>query len=135
MALSVVLSPATASTIAPPRTNSHMCQAAYFNLFDDFCIWGPSEPESGVANTEGEIVAWCSKHGHGTRLIPQGALTGLQWIQTPDYVQAVGFIDQPSINIKANDWEERWTLTVPTFVVTPWVVSYTRTPSRHEAGH
>ncbi|KAF9556260.1 hypothetical protein CPC08DRAFT_737152 [Agrocybe pediades] len=73
-----------------------MCQAAYFNLIDDFCIWGPSEPESGVANTEGEMVAWCSKPGHGTRLITQGALTGLQWIQTPDYVQAIGFIDQVS---------------------------------------
>ncbi|KAF4610737.1 hypothetical protein D9613_007353 [Agrocybe pediades] len=94
-----------------PRTSTEqpMCQAAYFNLFDDFCIWGPSEPERGVANTEGEMVAWCSKPGHSTRLIPQGALTGLQWIQTPDYVQAVGFIDQPSINIKADDWEERWT--------------------------
>lgn len=81
-----------------------MCQTAYFNGPEDFCIWGPSEPDSIVANTEGEMVAWCTKPGHGTRLIPAGALTGLQWIKTPDYVQAVGFMDQTAINIKADDW-------------------------------
>ena len=50
------------------------------------------------------MIAWCSKPGHGTRLIPQGALTGLQWIQTSDYVQAVGFLDQTLVNIAEGDW-------------------------------
>ena len=38
------------------------------------------------------------------RVIPQGALTGLQWIQTPDYVQAIGFLDQTLVNIAEGDW-------------------------------
>lgn len=81
-----------------------LCQTAYFNNFDDFCIWGPKDPDGVVGDIEGEMIAWCSKPGHGTRVIPQGALTGLQWIQTPDYVQAVGFLDQTLVNIKAGDW-------------------------------
>jgi len=81
-----------------------LCQTSYFNSAEDFCIWAPKDPNSIVGNIEGEMVAWCSKPGHGTRLIPAGALTGLQFIKTPDYVQAVGFIDQVAINIAADDW-------------------------------
>lgn len=29
----------------------------------------------------GEMVAWCTKEGHGTRIIPEGALQGVQFIQ------------------------------------------------------
>jgi hypothetical protein len=86
------------------ETQESLCQTSYFNGPDDFCIWGPHAPDSVVGDTEGEMVAWCTKPGHGTRLIPEGALTGLQWIKTPDYVQAVGFLDQTAINIKAGDW-------------------------------
>ncbi|TEB20316.1 hypothetical protein FA13DRAFT_1672616 [Coprinellus micaceus] len=86
------------------ETQASLCQTSYFNSADDFCIWGPHQPDSVVGDTEGEMVAWCTKPGHGTRLIPAGALTGLQWIQTPDYVQAVGFMDQSAINIKTGDW-------------------------------
>ncbi|KAF6746967.1 manno protein [Ephemerocybe angulata] len=86
------------------ENQSSLCQTSYFNSVEDFCIWGPIEKDSTVADTEGEMVAWCSKPGHGTRLIPAGALTGIQWIKTPDYVQAVGFLDQSQINIKAGDW-------------------------------
>lgn len=74
------------------------------NPLSDFCIWAPINPDSVVGDIEGEMVAWCSKPGHGTRLIPAGALTGLQFIKTPDYVQAIGYIDQTLINIKADDW-------------------------------
>lgn len=56
-------------------------------LSKDFCLWGPPEPNSLIGNTEGEAVAWCTKPGRGTRLIPQGALTGVQFMKTPAYVQ------------------------------------------------
>lgn len=69
----------------------------------DFCLWAPSKPNSLIADTEGEEVAWCTKPGRGTRLIPPGALTGLQYMKTPDYVQVVGFIDQTKINLQADD--------------------------------
>lgn len=50
------------------------------------------------------MIAWCTKPGHGTRLIPAGALTGVQYVKSPDYVQVVGFIDQTKINILAGDY-------------------------------
>lgn len=80
-----------------------LCQTAVVNSIDDFCVWGPPEPNSVVGNTEGEAVAWCTKPGRGTRLIPQGALTGVQFMKTPDYVQVVGFIKQANINMQADD--------------------------------
>ena len=68
----------------------------------DFCLWAPPKLDD-IANTEGEEVAWCTKKGHGSRLIPAGALTGVQYMKTPDYVQVVGFIDQTKINIQDGD--------------------------------
>jgi len=39
-------------------------------------------------------------HPHHSR----GALKGVQFMRTPDYIQVVGFIDQTLINIKAGDY-------------------------------
>jgi hypothetical protein len=50
------------------------------------------------------MIAWCTKPGHGTRLIPAGALTGVQFTKTPDYVQVVGFFDQTQVNMVAGDY-------------------------------
>ena len=69
----------------------------------DFCIWGPPKPDSTIADTEGELVAWCTKPGRGTRIIPSGALTGVQFMQTPDYLQVTGHINQSLINILQGD--------------------------------
>ncbi|KAG5642762.1 hypothetical protein DXG03_002141 [Asterophora parasitica] len=85
--------------------NQHsLCQTSFLNAIDDFCLWAPDLPESVVADTEGEMVAWCTKPGKGTRLIPANALKGVQFMRTPDYVQVVGFIDQSKINIKGDDY-------------------------------
>jgi len=81
-----------------------MCQTSFLNALDDFCLWAPPDPNSLIADTEGEEVAWCTKPGRGTRLIPEGALRGVQFTRTPDYVQVVGFIDQTKINIQAGDF-------------------------------
>ncbi|KAF9553480.1 hypothetical protein CPC08DRAFT_713723 [Agrocybe pediades] len=81
-----------------------LCQTSFFNDATDFCLWAPSKPGETVADVEGEMVAWCSKPGHGTRLIPEGALTGLQFLKTPDYIQVVGFIDQTKINMASGDF-------------------------------
>lgn len=98
------------------------CQTSFFNSLDgelfvphpfafglifarvDFCLWAPMEPNSAIADTEGEEVAWCTKPGRGTRLIPEGTFTGLQYIKTPDYIQIVGFMDGTKINIKEGDF-------------------------------
>lgn len=50
------------------------------------------------------MIAWCSKPGHGTRLIPAGALTGVQFLKTPDYIQIVGFINQTQIDMADGDY-------------------------------
>ena len=50
------------------------------------------------------MIAWCTKPGRGTRVIPDRALQGVQFMRTPDYVQVVGFIDQAQININPADF-------------------------------
>ncbi|KAI0073154.1 hypothetical protein K474DRAFT_1666946 [Panus rudis PR-1116 ss-1] len=81
-----------------------MCQTAFVNFLDDFCLWSAPKPESTIGDTEGEEVAWCTKPGRGTRLIPAGALTGVQFLKTPGYLQVTGFINQELINLKPDDF-------------------------------
>ncbi|KAF9558786.1 hypothetical protein CPC08DRAFT_548724 [Agrocybe pediades] len=80
-----------------------LCQTAYINSLDDFCIWAPPEPGQTVGDIEGEMVAWCSKPGHGTRVMPEGTLTGVQLTRTPDYIQVVGFMNQTKIDMVHGD--------------------------------
>ena len=70
----------------------------------DWCVWSAPKPGSTIGDTEHEEVAWCTKPGRGTRLIPAGAITGLQFIKTKSYLQIVGFIDQTKINLAADDF-------------------------------
>ncbi|KAI0821903.1 hypothetical protein BC628DRAFT_1328512 [Trametes gibbosa] len=82
-----------------------MCQNAYLNSLDDWCVFAPPQPgpDSVIGNTERIEVAWCTKDGHGTRLIPDGSITGAHFVQTPDYVQITGVGDLTKINIPAGD--------------------------------
>jgi len=89
---------------ATTEGQNSLCQTAFLNSLDDFCLWAPINPNSLVSNTEGEMVAWCTKPGHGARTIPAGALSGVQFMKTPDYVQVVGFIDQTKVNLAAGDY-------------------------------
>ena len=59
------------------------------NSIDDFCFFAPPDPgsDSVIGNTERIEVSWCIKPGYGTRLIPDGAITGAHFVMTPDYVQ------------------------------------------------
>ncbi|CUA76124.1 hypothetical protein RSOLAG22IIIB_12052 [Rhizoctonia solani] len=79
------------------------CQTAMVNSLDDFCLWGPPKPNSMIGDVEGESVAWCTKPGRGTRVIPPGSLTGVQFMRTKSYVQVVGRIKQTGINLAAKD--------------------------------
>jgi hypothetical protein len=72
------------------------------NDADDFCLWGP--PEIGtVGDTEQEVVAWCTKSGHGTRIIPNGSLAGVHFVRTPNYVQVTGVGNFTNINVAMGD--------------------------------
>ncbi|KAF8160414.1 macrophage activating glycoprotein [Pholiota molesta] len=88
------------STTEGPQS---LCQTLIINSLDDFCIWAPSVPGETVGQIEGEMVAWCTKGGHGTRVMPAGTITGVQLTRTPDYIQVVGFMNQTLIDMVAGD--------------------------------
>lgn len=48
-------------------------------------------------------MAWCTKPGHGARLIPKGALTGVHFIRTPHYIQISGVGDLTKMNVPNGD--------------------------------
>lgn len=79
-----------------------MCQTAWINDADDFCLWAPPS-EGTIGDTEQEEVAWCTRSGRGTRTIPDGTLKGVHFVKTPDYVQVTGVGDFTSMNIPRGD--------------------------------
>jgi hypothetical protein len=83
-------------------SQSSMCQTAWMNDADDFCLWAPPTVGS-VGDKEREVVAWCTKSGRGTRVIPNGTLKGVHFVRTPDYVQVTGVGDLTKINVPAGD--------------------------------
>jgi len=83
-------------------SQTSMCQTAWINDVDDFCLWAP--PTKGtIGDTEREEVAWCTKSGRGTRTIPDKTLQGVHFVQTPDYVQVTGQGVFTNLNIPAGD--------------------------------
>jgi hypothetical protein len=88
------------STTLGPNSN---CQTLIFNGPDDFCLWGSPDPAGLIGNVEAKVVAYCTKDTHGTRLIPPGAITGIQWTTTPGYIQVVGFINNTGIGLDPSD--------------------------------
>lgn len=85
--------------------SSSKCQTLIMNSLDDFCLW--SSDQQGSTDTigagEAREVSWCSKKGHGGRIIPPGAITGLQWLYAKNYIQLVGFLDQTKVGLDASD--------------------------------
>lgn len=65
-------------------------------------LWAP-DVKGTVGDKEREVVAWCTKTGRGTRLIPNGSLTGVHFVKTKDYVQITGVGKFQSMNIPGGD--------------------------------
>ncbi|KAF8885286.1 hypothetical protein CPB85DRAFT_1181889, partial [Mucidula mucida] len=84
-------------------SQTSMCQNAYINSVDDFCLWAPPSPGADAAIGNTEAIAWCMKSGYGTRLIPDGAIQGVHFVKTPDFVQVTGVGDLTKLNIPAGD--------------------------------
>ncbi|THU95448.1 hypothetical protein K435DRAFT_127782 [Dendrothele bispora CBS 962.96] len=82
---------------------SSMCQTGFVNHLDDFCLFAPPTNDT-IGDTEGIEVAWCTKPGRGTRLIPADTFKGVQFIKTPGYIQIAGVVDQTKINIPTDDF-------------------------------
>lgn len=81
------------------------CQTLILNSIDDFCMWSSNLNTGTDTIPEGEAreVAWCTKHGHGSRIIPEGTFTGVQWLYAKNYLQVVGYLDQTKVGLKADD--------------------------------
>ncbi|CAH7681294.1 hypothetical protein PPACK8108_LOCUS13880 [Phakopsora pachyrhizi] len=77
-----------------------LCQTMFLNSIQEFCLWGVFQPNSIVENIEGEMVAYCTTKKFGTRLIPSGAITGVQLTRTLGYIQVVGFINPTVPNLQ-----------------------------------
>ncbi|KAN0083951.1 hypothetical protein V8E55_007455 [Tylopilus felleus] len=86
------------------------CQTGMFDSIGRFCIWAPAQPNSTIGDTEGQEVSWCSMNGFGTRLIPENAITGAQWLVAKDstgtvmYHQLFIYINQVMVNLNAQDY-------------------------------
>lgn len=80
------------------QNQESQCQTAIINSLSDFCLWGPPTPNSEVGDTEAASVAWCTQATHGTRVIPAGALTAVQFLVAPAYIQVTGLINQGLID-------------------------------------
>lgn len=80
--------------------------SAYVNqallCFSTYLTFSPAKV-GNIGDTEREEVAWCTKSGRGTRVIPDGTLKGVHFVHTPDYVQVTGVGDFTKINIPAGD--------------------------------
>ncbi|EJD45379.1 hypothetical protein AURDEDRAFT_87930 [Auricularia subglabra TFB-10046 SS5] len=78
------------------------CQNLFINSADDFCIYAPPTINT-IGAAERFTVSYCLRSGYGTRLIPNGAIRGVHFVQTPDYVQITGVGDLTSLNIRPGD--------------------------------
>ncbi|KDQ32330.1 hypothetical protein PLEOSDRAFT_175509 [Pleurotus ostreatus PC15] len=81
-------------------SQNSLCQTSFLNALDDFCLWAPINPNSTIPDTEGEEVAWCTKPGRGTRLIPAGALKGVQFM--PALSTRASSTSKPAISVASS---------------------------------
>lgn len=89
---------------SPPLFPPHIHTSSFTDA-DDFCLWAPPTPSGGsIGDTERSEVAWCTKSGYGTRVIPDGTLTGVHFVKTKDYVQVTGVGDFTKINVQKGDY-------------------------------
>ncbi|GAA5825766.1 hypothetical protein JCM11251_000363 [Rhodosporidiobolus azoricus] len=81
------------------------CQTAILNNASDFCLWGsPTTTANGtIGDVEAAVVAYCTNDKFGARVIPAGAITGLQVMHTSQYIQWTGHIDMTALNLQADD--------------------------------
>ncbi|ORY27102.1 hypothetical protein BCR39DRAFT_589357 [Naematelia encephala] len=81
------------------------CQTLIVNSIDDFCGWGApgTTPNDTIGDVEAAVVAYCTKSGHGARVLPPGAFTAVQFIRTDAYIQITGWVNQTAFNLAPND--------------------------------
>ena len=113
----------------------------------DFCLWGSPTPNGVIGNLEAVVVAYCTKPGHGTRIIPPGTLTAVyvfpryqysitngaensQFIKTTGYIQLTGLLNQTGIGLTTDDAGVSVIISVFCLVSEPVVLGRTGPPWR-----
>lgn len=89
-----------------PSNQNADCETIVVNSNEDFCLFAPPYSDghnATIANTEREEVAWCTKPGYGTRLLPNNIFQGLHFVKTDRYIQLTGVGDFTKIGIPAGD--------------------------------
>lgn len=79
------------------------CQNIFVNSVHDFCLFGPPSKNKTVGDSEEIMVAYCTKAGYGTRLIPDGTLTGVHFLRTNSFVQVTGRGNMTKLQIRKGD--------------------------------
>ena len=75
-------------------------QTMFVNDLSDFCIWSSPKVNDTISESEAYEVAWCTKPGHGTRLVPEGTFSGLQFLYAKNYIAVIGYLDQSKVNLQ-----------------------------------
>ena len=57
-----------------------------------------------IGDAEGDVVAYCSQPGHGTRVMPEGTIKGMQLLFDGEAYMMTGIIDQTKLNIQSGDY-------------------------------
>ncbi|MBW0496454.1 hypothetical protein O181_036169 [Austropuccinia psidii MF-1] len=78
------------------------CQNLFIKSAEDFCIFAPPT-RMKVGDAERDCVAYCTKSGYGTRLIPPKTFQNLHYVRTPHYIQLVALGDFTKVNVEPND--------------------------------
>ncbi|KAM0748357.1 hypothetical protein T439DRAFT_382798 [Meredithblackwellia eburnea MCA 4105] len=81
------------------------CQTAIINSIADFCLWGsPTTSDTGdIGDVEAAVVAYCTRSGHGARIMPAGTITAVQFMRTSAYIQVTGLLNQEGLNLVSTD--------------------------------
>ncbi|KAH7090896.1 hypothetical protein BKA62DRAFT_725027 [Auriculariales sp. MPI-PUGE-AT-0066] len=103
------------STVGPES----MCQTLVVNKIDDFCLYIPWVKDKPVGDAEAGMVAACTSEKWGARLIPQGALKSIQFLNAKSYIAIAGRIDGTLLNFPAATLAVSSTREARTSVETP----------------
>ncbi|WFD25700.1 hypothetical protein MNAN1_000666 [Malassezia nana] len=86
-----------------PVNQTSVARLASVNSVDDWCTFGPLDPDVKIGEQEERVVAYCTKPRNNARVIPDGTVTAAHFVKTPLYVQIMALGDFTRIGIKEND--------------------------------
>ncbi|KAG6852838.1 hypothetical protein C0991_008677 [Blastosporella zonata] len=90
-------------TMGTAINQTSMSRLISANTIEDFCIFAPPAL-ANISDSETIEVAWCTQQRNDARLIPDGTLTGVSFLQTDNYLQILGYGDFTQLNIPFGDW-------------------------------